>query len=280
MSSVSLPSSSLPSSLLDGYYLVPKPINSSDLKSDEKSDPPVVANNNSTLVIKADVATSSLTAMVRSSGKSRSRGKSALPGDGKTWAPLSMGIPNMRFKFPDNKVYKFIQMAESPSFITGTVAPTNFFGGYSFTSASIQQFSSFAAVFDQYRITMVEVWLYASNPQVPSGASVSRGELLSVVDYDDATALSSISALQEYQNCVQTPAYIGHYRKFKPHIATAAYSGTFASYANMTDQWIDCSSTGVQYYGLKVGLIGADSAANIVVLNQLVRVHAEFRNLR
>jgi len=148
------------------------------------------------------------------------------------------------------------------------------------TTSDISQFSSFAAVFDQYRIDFVECWLFPRNPTSNSGAGVYRGNLYTVIDYDDAGGLSSIPNALAYENCAITPATCGIYRRFVPHIAVATYSGSFASYLNTQNQWIDSVSTGVQYYGLKAIMDASDAAADDITYDLYSRVHYSFRNVR
>jgi hypothetical protein len=115
-------------------------------------------------------------------------------------------------------------------------------------------FASLAAVFDQYRIVGVEIKLIPHiNSTTGSAATAMSGQLYTVIDYDDATNLMAISALEAYDNCVSAPAYQVVRRCFAPRIALAAYSGAFTSFANEEAGWIDCASGNVEHYGLKVG---------------------------
>jgi hypothetical protein len=183
-------------------------------------------------------------------------------------------------RFPDNHPYRVVQMNQSAAVLTTSNVTFQEYDRY-FTSGDIPQFSSLALVFDQYRILEVECWLVPRNPGSASGAAVNRGLLYSVVDYDDAAALGAAASFLQYENCVVTPNTMGHYRKFRPHIAVAAYSGTFAAYANVSSNtWIDCTSNAVQYYGVKFGASPCDAAADETTFDFLERVLIEFRNVR
>jgi hypothetical protein len=149
-----------------------------------------------------------------------------------------------------------------------------------FSSADISQFSSFANVFDQYMITSVETWMVPKNPSTPSGAAVDKGRCYSVVDYDDVSPLGNAAAAMSYENCIVCPTQMGIYRKFQPHIAVAAYGGTFTSYQNLTPRWIDCASTGVLHYGVKYITDQADAAVDETVYDLYVRLQYSFRNVR
>jgi hypothetical protein len=223
---------------------------------------------------------SSITTVTRSSHKkqrkSRGKGKDS---SSTTWSVLSQGMPHMQMKYPDNGVFRFFSMERKGAAMTNnnaTITQTNF----AFTSADISQFTSFATVFDQYRITRVEAWIVPVNPQSSNGAAVSRGSLLTVIDYDDTTNLGSEAAAEAYENCVITPASVGQYRSFVPHIAVASYGGTFTQFTNLLPSWIDCASTAVQHYGLKTIVTITDAAADSVTFDVYIRLHYEFRNVR
>jgi hypothetical protein len=199
----------------------------------------------------------------------------------KVWNASSEALPCMNMRYPDNAVFKFFSMFETPSFLTSSNTGNTYTSFTINANSHISQYTSFSAVFDQYRITVAEVWLYPVNPQSPTGAAVNRGQLLTVIDYDDAGSLASSAAALEYENCVVTPASCGQYRKFSPHIAVAAYSGAFTSYSNQpANTWIDTASNTVNYYGMKIVAEAADAAADVTVYNLLMRLHFEMRNVR
>jgi hypothetical protein len=142
-----------------------------------------------------------------------------------------------------------------------------------FTINSVDQITALAAVFDQYRIDEIELWWI---PRVIAGLS-NPGQVLSTIDYDDAAALTTVAQASDYDNCLTTSAYTGHYRRFKPHIALGAYSGTFTSYQNAGPSWIDFNSTTVQHYGVKFA-VTVQSAASVFDVN--IRYHISMRNVR
>jgi hypothetical protein len=136
-------------------------------------------------------------------------------------------------------------------------------------------------VFDQYRIEAVEIIFSPrlSNGSFPSGAVSPR--LYTVIDYDDASA-ATIAQLVQYQTCITVPPGCGVVRSCVPHVAIAAYaSGAFTSFANMSDQWLDCASAAIQHYGFKVAIEAG--AAGQTVLQQYTcdaYVYCAFRNSR
>jgi len=195
--------------------------------------------------------------------------------DSLTWSLVSEAMPRfgrtLRF---DNKVFNVIQMGTPVTVMTtSTLVPT--FGVFTFTATnSVTQFSSWSNVFDQYRIMEIEVWVSAD--ATPSGLSVGAQNLYSVIDYDDGTALASVGAALAYENVIAAPITNGQYRKWRPHIATAAYSGVFTSFKNEVSNWIDVASPGVQHYGIKFAADVTGTAWNI---RMLTRVWIQFRNV-
>jgi hypothetical protein len=132
---------------------------------------------------------------------------------------------------------------------TSAVAPT--FAGLSFNINSLDNFSSLANVFDQYRIDEIEVQL-VSGVTEETISTQSTGTLYSAVDVDDAAVPTTLAQLGVYSSCVMSDSTVSHYHRWVPQFAVAAYSGAFTSYGAMKG-FIDCSSPNVQHYGLKVG---------------------------
>jgi len=150
----------------------------------------------------------------------------------------------------------------------GTVVPvlTNFSG-----------YADLIGAFDQYRILMIEIVLRPQS-NTNTAATSNYGELATVLDYDDGTALSTFSAAIQYQNCIVTPGYEQVRRCFKPRVALAAYSGTFTSYANSPGEtWIDSSSTGVKFYGMKYVWT---TTSVVCTYDMVVRAHIQWKNTR
>jgi len=130
-------------------------------------------------------------------------------------------------------------------------------------------------IFDQYRIDEIEEWIFPS--LIGNTTQAFSGLLATVVDYDDATVLSTYAQAEDYTNCVHGPASEGHYRRFQPHVAIAAYSGTFTSFSNVVAPWIDLASPSVQHYGLKAAVQPSGVAMGY---STVTRIHVSFRNVR
>lgn len=152
------------------------------------------------------------------------------------------------------------------------------FGAFNFAFNQIDDYASFAPVFDQYRIDWVEWLSQPDNTVNANAATTTNGQLASVVDFDDSNVLSTVGEAFDYNTAVVSTGSFQHYHAFKPRIAVAAYSGAFSSFANQSSQWIDIASPGVQHYGVKV----AWSVSTNAVFSQQVfyRLHVSLRSTR
>jgi len=177
----------------------------------------------------------------------------------------------------DNKPYRVIQSSIQSTVLTSNSAiPATY--GKAYTSADILQFSSFASIFDQYRIDSVECWFTPYGPGL-SASYAGNVRLYTVVDYDDAnTGSLTPASMQEYTNCVTTRCTEGHYIKFRPHQAKALYGGAFTQFGNEPAGWVDCGSTAAQFYGVKAVLEPTVSASDVKV-DLFSRLTVSFRNV-
>jgi len=183
--------------------------------------------------------------------------------------------PAVNSFFKSNQPYNITQeLTIGTAFSNSTASAT--FAGFNFTIGNLDQTGSLTAVFDQYRIQCIEIWLVPQERSNTSG-TYGTGLLYTVTDYDDANALTTIGQANDYSNVMVTTAQESHYRRFVPHCAVAIFSGAFTSYENVAAPWIDATSTGVQHYGIKIacGVVGA--AQNY---NMQVRYHCQWRNVR
>jgi hypothetical protein len=173
----------------------------------------------------------------------------------------------------DNQAYSVIDGFQNLAVLT-TSTVGNTFVGITATLSSFNDYASYTAVFDQYRIRGMEVQFSPSN----SGQlTTTIGHVHSVIDYDDGASITPAQAL-DYSGCIVSNLTDTFVRSFKPHIALAAYAGgVFTSFANTKDVWLDCSSTGVVHYGLKVAV---DPTSVAIQFDSIVRCWIEFRNPR
>jgi len=163
-------------------------------------------------------------------------------------------MPQANLYSPDGAVFMVTQSNALASFLTASNTVTAF-GNFAFQLNQVDQYASFQQVFDQYRVDWIECWLV---PRVGTNTNnaANFGLLVSCIDYDDSNNLASYQAGCDYNNALQSSGLNGHYRKFKPRMAVAAYAGTFTSYGNQRS-WVDTSYPAVYWYGMKTAITAA-----------------------
>jgi hypothetical protein len=215
-------------------------------------------------------------AMLRAMGR-RTKSMSRKGGSAdRLFNTVGTAVPFYRNPKVDNRPYRVMQMTTQSVFLAQSAAVFTQ-AVKNFQLSDIDQATQLAAVFDQYRLARVECWLLPRVTVTTQATGTSMGQVATVVDYDDSNTLTNFASYLDYQNVMVAPGNEGHYRSFTPHVAVAAYSGTFASFENVTAPWLDCASPNVQHYGFKAGSTVADAAYSI---DLDVRYHFEFRNVR
>jgi hypothetical protein len=175
--------------------------------------------------------------------------------------------------------YSCIKTYQTDAFITqNNSAPVTSYFAVNATVAS--DFASLANVFDQYRISMVEVTFRPQATESLISATQPVGNFVAVIDYDDQTPLSSFAQACAYSNAIVVPVTKPLRRCFRPRVAIAGYGGaTFTQYTNQAFPWTDTTSTSLIGYGLKLFLETGVTGA-LASYNMTVRVYFEFRSTR
>lgn len=184
------------------------------------------------------------------------------------------------YKFPSpaeadrmNKPFNLIQTAKLARISSSTTIEVD--GAFYFTFNDLNQQSQLAAIFDQYRICMIEIKFISTIGQY-SGAAGVAGMFFTAVDTDDSSSTTAAS-IRDYPGCISTEVFKPHTHVFAPHVAIAAYAGAFTSFANETSPWIDVASPSVQHYGVKYAY---DVGTAVFNHDVITRVHYQFRNVR
>jgi len=160
---------------------------------------------------------------------------------------------------------------------------TNTTAQFVFQLSNLDGYTNFTSLFDQYLLQAVRVSIVPNNNAIglQTNTTTNLVPLYCVLDYDDNTALASIAAAREYDNCIICEPGESLIRTFSPRIATAAYSGAFTSFANMGPQWIDAASTSVAHYGMKIFIPGvATSQTQTQTWDVQFEYFFSFRSLR
>jgi len=222
-------------------------------------------------LVAGGTAATAVTSAKSVSSKSMSKGRSEMTFSNAT------GLPHMSLSEKTaSQIWTHVEESVDQAFATTSNAGAVFAELTVQLSSNVNDYTSLIAAFDQYRCTRVQCWLVPRVGPSQISATANVGLCTTVVDYDDASA-PTYAQLLEYRNALTAPGVCGHYRDFKPHTAMAVYAGAFTSFANMTDVWLDCASSGVYYYGMKAGFEQTDAA---YVYDLIIRTTWEFRNQR
>jgi len=138
--------------------------------------------------------------------------------------------------------------------------------------------ASLLGVFDSYRIVGMEIeFKCVAGENFTSEA----GTFTTVLDYDDAAALTTLQQALDYSSAITTKARENHRRCFVPKIAPAVFqSGVLSGYANATNQWINSTSTTVQHYGVKYALDPCLVLGSAMTITPFCTLELEFRASR
>jgi hypothetical protein len=166
---------------------------------------------------------------------------------------------------------KITVILETP--VSITPLPITFVGrAFSFVISTFSSASNYLAVFDQYMIEEIEVWLEPSSVLQNEIA----GTLITSIDLDDAVIPTTASNVGSKQGSITSGVFAGHYHRWQPHLAVAMYSGAFTSFGNTPRQWCDSASPLIQHYGLKLAYT-ADVGATPHNLRLSTRARVSFR---
>jgi len=180
-------------------------------------------------------------------------------------------------KSPYNQTYTCQMWSQPFPLVNYTPGFETYFGN-GFQINGILLASNLAAVFDQYRVREIEVWI-TSGFNNSTEANPEFAPYVSYVDLDNAVAPTSLAYALCAAGAVTTGLVSGHYHRWQPSVTTDVYAaGTgFGAYAQLgRNNWIDCSNLSVIYYGLK-GAVGPSQAVG--TLMAMVRFTTEWRGV-
>lgn len=177
-------------------------------------------------------------------------------------------------KLSVDKVHSVWKNVDKGSIIASTtIAQTTV---YTFSLGDVSDNTSYANVFDQFRIHQVQLIIV---PDTIGSNTTNVLPLSSVIDYDDASPLTSLSALYEYDNVLTTQVGQMHIRTFSPATAIPVYTGSaFSGYTQGPKSlWLDTASTSGVYYGVKIYWLASPASAQYSVT---ARYLLQFRKTR
>lgn len=174
--------------------------------------------------------------------------------------------------------------------------PTGIIKKYDFYAAQLAQWSTFASLFDQYRINGVKL-TFLPTTAVPDGSVLNPGGTFATsIDLDGDNIITTFPQLLECAN-TKTTAWssaggLTPYKKvfLRPRAHDALITSldatgqpaTFSNALASRKQWIDVSDRGLtQHYGLNVGwYFGLGALAADQELNVIITYYIQFRKVR
>lgn len=156
-----------------------------------------------------------------------------------------------------NQVY-FFKRGTNIFTLSGNIIHAPYIAAWSYSLAQVRGIGDFTALFDQYKITHVQVRFFLRiDPGAQTAATANVPRLYYFTDHDDDTAPSSLDNFREHQRLKIVPLnlYKPVVVNFKPSILTQAFrTTTTVGYCPKWRQWLDMAQTDVPHYGLKWAL--------------------------
>lgn len=157
-----------------------------------------------------------------------------------------------------NGIYKYKQTARSNALITADTGTAYTAGAFKFTASQIPQWSSLAAIYDQFQIIKVSV-MFLPQGQNSDNAYPDLYKIptfYTVIDYNDAIVPSASTAgideLLQYDTFKLVQANRRLVRTFTPCIAVQLYQGgVVPGYQAKRRQWVNVDNGTAEHYGLK-----------------------------
>lgn len=166
----------------------------------------------------------------------------------------SNAVALLQLRTPRDPIINMRRSLQSTTFASSTLADTH--KAFSFALSDLPNASEFTSLFDMWRIVEVECLFLPSITEMTPGAP-NVGLQMSVIDYDDATALSAPGSYLQYQNVMVHRLGEPIRRVFKPNPNLRLSDGTATGVTSGSaprNTWVDVASSNTPYFGLKLFL--------------------------
>lgn len=170
--------------------------------------------------------------------------------------PLTASIPGSVPKTVTNRLaWDSVKVVQNITLSTSALVETNF-------SASLSlhpQVSSWTALFDQWCIPQFSVTFES---QYPSGASFAPCQFYTALDFDNSTALGSISAIDDYSTSSNIVMGVNtkFTRSIRPCLKVAGTAGTGQSVGRF---WVDSAVPSTPWFGIRSIAANVSTTYNI-----------------
>lgn len=159
-------------------------------------------------------------------------------------------------------------------------------GSFVFKLSDVRNYTSYKALYDDYRIVWVKVIfspLVTSIEAVATPNAVVRAQpFYTVIDYNDNTSSETVAELSAYGNCKIHPMFGRPFYVFlRPKVLEMLYLGPASTaYQAKPGGWISTDNDGVPHYGVKYASNGCNFGAagsDIILFSVSIQYGLEFR---
>lgn len=158
-------------------------------------------------------------------------------------------IPRQKFK--SSQVYYFKRFCKYSDINVPNISPA--LGALIFRLDLLPNYTEFTNLYDQYKILGVAVTFLPKQTQSVSIGNVNNADasarIFTAIDYNDVNPPATVDELREYQNAKYTSALRRHTR----YIRAPKVQDQGSTYIP-GNPWIDTTSPGKYYFGLKYGI--------------------------
>jgi len=175
------------------------------------------------------------------------------------------------YNMASSKIHTFTRLAlKGP--ILATVAGNHY--SFSFSLSDLSSYTEWTALYDSYRIDKVDVRIMPGYRTSMPGAFVDV-TLVTVVDFDDSSALTSLADYFEYSTARFCDPIIPNEFSIIPRFCVQSLTG--GRITAPLGAWIDAANAIEPYYGLKIFASGTTASALWTVQ---LNYHLSFRSTR
>jgi hypothetical protein len=220
--------------------------------------------------------------MPRSKNYYKARARARTPYKGKARPNTSVGMSRFPHSWVGFENPPRLLSTDSTCTVTQDIAgalATQAAGAAVFGAVAVQfvfldQQATLAALFDEYRIDLLQVTFRPhANDNPMTAATTIVPQLITVIDLDDSTPPTTLASMREYDGTVIS-VFETQVRTLKPGMVTA-------SGENRISPWLDMAVPNVPHFGVKWGVeAGAGAQTVFQVWSIQIRMQVTMRHVR
>lgn len=187
-------------------------------------------------------------------------------------------MPSTTYKF--QRTYRYFD-GSNYSVYSSNLGPAYY--ALLFQLQDVPGYLEFVDLYDQYCIMKVVCTFYSvGTSQITTPSTNYVSNIITAIDYDDATVPSTLDSLLERSGCkINSASKQSFSVTLQPRVAKEIFKTTLLTgYATgEPGAWIDCANPDIPHYGLKIGVTEAPTNAS-VRWNLFIKYYLQFRNVR